>query len=155
MTSTKYDQIGPYFYTGINKDITFLNCPLKSNRESEFDHPLPPIPFLPKSTHCKSEESMYWISNKELQYKADVRSYGNKMMESFYTSTMYVVKEDGENVSIEVLCKVEFKKDATMKSILANGVDGEIKALVPEILKDIEKCCRLAIKARARQGSAT
>jgi hypothetical protein len=92
VTSSKYDKEGPYFFTQSNKDITFLNCPLVSVRIAELDHPLPPIPFLPKAVHCKSEESIFWISDKELQYKADVSSYGSKMMESLYTSTLYYIK---------------------------------------------------------------
>ena len=37
-----------------------------------------------------------------------------------------------------------------MKSILENGALGEIKNIVPEMMKNIEKCCRLAIKGRGR-----
>ena len=56
-------------------------------------------------------------------------------------------------MKIEIWCKIWFKKDATMKSILENGAIGEIKNIVPEMMKNIEKCCRLAIKARNREGN--
>lgn len=58
------------------------------------------------------------------------------MMESFYTSTMYQVKELPEGgVSMEIMCKIQFIKDASMKSILVNGAVGEIKKIVPDIIK--------------------
>ena len=46
-----YDRPGPEFYT-LNKEVSFENCPTFSKRVLEFDHPLPPIPFMPKSCHC-------------------------------------------------------------------------------------------------------
>ena len=45
--STKYNASGPGYYTG-NPEVTFANSPLFSTRNSELDHPLPKIPFLPK-----------------------------------------------------------------------------------------------------------
>ena len=48
-TLTKYDQPGPSFYTGDKQSgVTFVNSPAFSTRNSEMDHPLPPIPFIPK-----------------------------------------------------------------------------------------------------------
>jgi hypothetical protein len=51
-TCNKYEPAGPKFYT-LEDGRTFVNCPLISARTSEYDVPLPPIPFMPKTCHNK------------------------------------------------------------------------------------------------------
>jgi hypothetical protein len=44
---TKYDSLGPKFYTQ-EEGVNFSNCPLFSTRIINYDVKLPPIPFMPK-----------------------------------------------------------------------------------------------------------
>jgi hypothetical protein len=47
-STTKYVPAGPKFYS-LEDGRTFANTPLVSTRTNEYDVPLPPIPFMPKT----------------------------------------------------------------------------------------------------------
>lgn len=62
---TPFRKLGPKFYTGA-EGVTFQNCPLFSERETQYDHDLPKtgIPFMPAFVHVKNSEKLYWVSNE-------------------------------------------------------------------------------------------
>ena len=49
----------------------------------DFDHPLPPIPFMPKSCHCTENVKLYWISHEEFDYAAVSTSSGAPYADTF------------------------------------------------------------------------
>ena len=77
-----YDHPGPEFYSG-NPDIKFNTCPLYSTRINEFDHPIPPIPFMPKFCHCKEISYLYWVSNEIFDYSLVSISSGAPYADTF------------------------------------------------------------------------
>lgn len=46
--TTQYNPPGPKFYSS-QEGSTFINTPLVSDRTNEYEVPLPPIPFMPKT----------------------------------------------------------------------------------------------------------
>ena len=59
---------GPEFYTGI-EGVSFLNCPLYSEKVIECDHSLPKIPFIPDHCHNTQTVRVYWVSHEEFHIK--------------------------------------------------------------------------------------
>lgn len=148
----KYDKPGPYFYTGENKQITFVNCPLFSSRKIEMEHPLPPIPFMPKIAQVKTQDKMFWVSHQQLDYKSQAMSYGNDMMESIVTHNLYKVKQTQGQVSVDIYCKVVFVKEPRMKSMILNGALAQLKNVVPAILGDIDKAVKNYLRQRDKSA---
>ena len=92
----------------------------------DFDHPLPPIPFMPKSCHCEETGKIYWISNEEFDYYAHSKSSGAPYADTFEVKIIHKIKVKNGGVSIDLYGALIFVKETGMKSMLKSKGEKEM-----------------------------
>ena len=89
-STTPYNPPGPKFYS-LEEGKTFVNTPLFSERTNNYDVPLPPIPFMPKTCQSTEQVRIYWLSNTELDYVIRSESRGAPAADTFYLNFVHRV----------------------------------------------------------------
>lgn len=121
--TTPYDKPGPEFYSR-DPGVKFTNCPIFSTRKNEFDHPMPPIPFMPKHCHCSEVCRMFWVSHEELDYEVISISSGAPYADTFEVKIVHKIYKQGNGVKIDVVGSLFFVKQTSMRSMIeSKGVN--------------------------------
>lgn len=112
-----YDTPGPEFYTN-NPESKFNTCPPFSTRINEFDHPLPPMPFMPKTCHCKETSLLFWLNSESFDYVITSTSSGAPYTDTFEVKIVHRVYKKEGGVQIEIYGVLIFVKPTGMKGML-------------------------------------
>lgn len=92
----------------------------------DFDHPLPPIPFMPKSCHCEETCKIYWVSNEEFDYFTHSKSSGAPYTDTFEVKILHRIKAMNGGIRIDLYGLLFFVKETSMKSMLKSKGEKEM-----------------------------
>lgn len=153
-TTTKYTPPGPKFYS-LEDGRTFINTPLVSERTSEYEVPLPPIPFMPKFCTNKQSVRIFWISNTEFDYFIKSESRGAPYADSFFLNIYHKVAKKEKDVEIKIYFKITFIKDTSMRGMISSKSAEEAKTKSTALLQQAAKIVKMGGAGGTETGGNT
>ena len=139
----KYDPPGPKFYS-LEEGRTFANTPLVSTRLNEYEVPLPPIPFMPKTCINNETVKIYWISHEQFDYLIRSQSKGAPFADTFFLNIFHRVVKRDKGVEIKIYYKITFVKEGGMRGMIISKSEEEVKAKSEFLLAEIAKMLKMA-----------
>ncbi len=116
---TQFQPPGPKFYT-LDENTTFDNGPLVSECTFDYNHLLD-IPFMPSQCGNHENRHVYWVSDKELDYKIHAQTNGIPLSDNFYVELVYKIKSDNDNTILKVYANIKFLKSFALKSTVESS----------------------------------
>ena len=88
--------------------------------------PALPIPFMPKSCHCKETCNLYWVDHENFDYYVVSQSSQAPYSDTFIVKILHTIAKEGNGVKIEMQGGLFFVKDPSFKSILKSKGESEM-----------------------------